>query len=139
MRDLFRLWEEAALILVLLPFFFGSVVQAQESEVLEVESAVICRGIEDREAIDAGTDFAASVEKLYCLTKINGSDHPVEVIHIWYYGDTERARINLPVKFSPWRTYSSKIIQPHEIGQWHVDIVDTYENILKTIHFSILP
>lgn len=139
MKVLCRLWGETTLVLMLLPLFLISAAHAQEAVVLEVEYAVICRGIEDREPIDAGSNFSASVGKLYCFTKIIGADHPIEIVHVWYYGDTERARVTLPVSLSPWRTYSSKMIQAHEIGQWHVDILGPYENILKTVPFSILP
>jgi hypothetical protein len=37
------------------------------------------------------------------------------------------------------RTYSSKAIQAHEIGAWHVDVMDTSGNLLETINFEISP
>jgi hypothetical protein len=132
-------WSKAALMLASLSLFFVWAAQARQPVVLEVEYAAICRSIEDREPVDPGTVFPDSVGKLYCFTKIIGADGPVDIIHVWYCGDTERARVTLTVQSSPWRTYSSKIIQPGEIGQWHVDVLSPSEDILKTIHFSLVP
>ena len=65
------------------------------------------------------------------------SEIPTEVVHVWSYGDVERARVSLAVKAAAWRTYSSKVIQSHEIGPWRVDVLDTSGNLLETINFEI--
>ena len=49
------------------------------------------------------------------------------------------ARVNLAIKASSWRTYSSKRIQRHEIGDWHVDVLDPNGEVLKTLQFKIIP
>jgi hypothetical protein len=49
----------------------------------------------------------------------------------------ERARISLAVNAATWRTYSSKVIQAHEIGSWRVDVMDGSGNLLETINFEI--
>ncbi len=113
-------------------------VKAQE-EVLEVEG-VICRDVVDREPLDPydpENPFDATVEKLYCWTKITGAQEPVEITHVWYWGETERARVVLNVADAIWRTWSAKIIQPHEKGNWHVDVVGPDNEVLKTLEFKI--
>ena len=110
---------------------------AQESNTLEVVAAAIAKNVVDREAMDVGNHFPSSTPRLYCFTKIVGASQPTEVVHVWSYGDVERARISLAVKASSWRTYSSKAIQPHEIGAWRVDVLDTSGNLLETINFEI--
>ncbi len=113
-------------------------VGAQESNKVEVVAAAICKNVVAREAVDVGNRFSNSVSRLYCFTKVVGASQPTEIVHVWRYGDVERARISLPVKAASWRTYSSKAIQAHEIGPWRVDVLDTSGNLLETINFEIV-
>ena len=110
---------------------------AQQTDKLDVAAAAICEKIEGREAINVGTRFANSTLRLYCFTKIVGAGSPTEVVHVWSFGDVERARVSLAVNANSWRTYSSKAIQTHEIGSWRVDVLDTSGNLLETINFEI--
>jgi hypothetical protein len=112
-------------------------VAAQVAGKIEVAASAICKEVVDREAVDVGTRFSNSVPRLYCFTKIVGASQPTEVVHVWSYGDVERARIPLMVKSSDWRTYSSKAIQAHETGAWRVDVLDTAGNLLETINFEV--
>jgi hypothetical protein len=126
-----------AFLLISLCFFLAIPAQALASD-LEVESAAICVNVVDREPVSAGRTFNIAVGKLYCFTKIVGAETPVTITHVWYYGDTERASITLSVRSMSWRTKSSKIIQPHEVGPWHVDVLAPSGKILKAIHFNIV-
>ena len=110
---------------------------AQEASNVQVVAAAICKNVVDREAVDIGTQFSNSVSRLYCFTKAVSTQIPTEVVHVWSYGDVERARVSLAVKAASWRTYSSKAIQSHEIGPWRVDVMDTSGNLLETINFEI--
>ena len=114
-------------------------IKAQEAEAVEVAEAVICQDVVDREPIDVGDSFEVTVGKLFCFTKIVGAQEEIEIAHVWYHGDVERARVNLSVRAASWRTYSSKIIQPHEIGDWHVDIIGPDDEVLETVEFEITP
>jgi hypothetical protein len=109
---------------------------ASHAQQVSVEAAVICTGVADREAVDPGTSFAVSVGRLYCYSKIAGIQESTDVVHVWYFGDTERARVSLGVNPPAWRTYSSKIIQAHEIGSWRVEILDVAGNLLETLKFE---
>lgn len=113
--------------------------KAQESASLEVAVAAICNDVVDREPVGAGNTFEVSLGKVYCFTTIIGAHSPTEVTHVWYFGDIERARVNLAIKAYSWRTYSSKRIQRHEIGDWHVDVLGPGGELLKTIEFKITP
>ena len=125
-----------ALIVLGAVLALGSVTFA--ADMLSVDTAVICEKIEDREPVSVGTSFPVSVERLYCYTKITGAQTPTEVTHVWYYGDTERARVNLSVRAASWRTYSSKAIQPHEVGAWRVEVLGPTGEILKTVRFEVV-
>jgi hypothetical protein len=117
----------------------ATTIKAQTTASLEVVGAVICREVVDREPVDTGNSFEASVGKLYCFTKIIGAHSPIEIAHVWYFGDTERVKVNLSVKSSNWRTYSSKKIQAHETGDWHVDVLGPEGEVMRTLHFKITP
>lgn len=110
---------------------------AQEANKVQIVAAAICKDVVDREAVDVGTQFSNSVSRLYCFTKAVTTEIPTEIIHVWRYGDVERARVSLAVKAATWRTYSSKAIQSHEIGPWRVDILDASGNLLETVNFEI--
>ena len=104
---------------------------------MEVTNSAICEKIVNREIVNEGRSFSASVGKLYCFSKIANVDSYTEVVHAWYYGNNERARVTLNVNPPAWRTYSSKIIQAHEIGSWRVEILDSSGNLLNTVHFEV--
>ena len=106
---------------------------------MEVENSAICESVVDREAVNEGYSFPTSVNKLYCLSKIANIQSHTEVVHTWYFGDTQRARVTLNVNPPAWRTYSSKIIQVHETGKWHVKILDAANNLLEDVEFEITP
>jgi hypothetical protein len=110
---------------------------AQDTNKVQIVAAAICKDVVNREAIDVGTQFPNSVSRLYCFTKAVSTEIPTEIVHVWRYGDVERARVSLAVRAATWRTYSSKAIQPHEIGPWRVDVLDTSGNLLETINFEI--
>jgi hypothetical protein len=118
--------------------FTGNAI-SQESESLEVAEGAICLDVIDLECTGADTNFPANVGKLYCITKITGAKGASQVTHVWYYGQTERARIVLDVRSKSWRTYSSKIIQSHETGDWHIDVLGPKDEFLKVIQFEIGP
>jgi hypothetical protein len=119
--------------------FFAGNAMSQESERLEVTEGVVCLDVVDLECTGADTNFPANVGKLYCITKITGAKGASKVTHVWYYGHTERARIALDIRSASWRTYSSKMIQKHETGDWHIDVLGPEDEFLKVIQFEIGP
>jgi hypothetical protein len=121
-----------------LALLFPLALNVAAAEGLSVEDAAICANVVDREPTDVGTSFPVSVGKLYCFTKIVGAQEPTEVSHVWYFGDDERARVTLSVKAANWRTYSSKILQEHEVGSWRVEVLDADGNNLQTVDFEVV-
>ena len=73
-------------IISLCLFPFSS--HAQQAGALSVESASICTGVANREAVDAGTSFAVSIGRLYCFSKIAGIHESTDIVHVWYYCET---------------------------------------------------
>ena len=126
------------LLLLSLALFLISNAAAQETGSIKVESAAVCENIVDREPASTGTTFSVTAGKLFFFTKITGAENPIEITHVWYFGDNERARVTLPVKAITWRTYSSKTLQAHEIGAWHIDVLGPSEEVLETVQFEVV-
>jgi len=114
-------------------------IQAQQTGNMNVATAVICKNVADRQPVEPGTSFPASAGRLYCYSKIADIQNSTQIVHVWYFEDTERARLTLGVNPPSWRTYSSKIIQAHETGKWHVKILDVSGNLLEDVEFEVTP
>ncbi len=108
-----------------------------QAENLKVADGTITTAIKNQLPVDRIETYHADFGKLYCYTRIVGAQDDTEVTHVWYYQDTELARVTLPVKSSDWRTYSSKRFLPQWAGQWRVVILDGEGNEIATIPFSL--
>lgn len=133
MKKLFFSIFTVSLAIVL--FTLPTVSSAQQATQLDVDVAVICEDVNNLEPIGAAESFPISIGELNCFTRIIGAHEPTTVTHVWYFGMTERARIDLVIKGSQWRTYSSKKIQAHEVGSWRVEVIDTEGTVLKVVQF----
>jgi hypothetical protein len=132
------LTKSAVLLVVVASFLWlPPATQAQDAPSLEVAVAAVCQDVVDREPVDAGVSFSASIGVLYCFTKITGAQTPTTVTHVWYFGTNERARVDLDISSDNWRTWSSKIIQTHEVGSWRVDVLDAAGTVIKELQFEI--
>ena len=125
------------IVLVMSVCVFFTAIEAEASGSLEVADAAICEDVVDRAPVGANTSFSATVGKLYCFTKIVGAQTPTTVTHVWYFGETEKARIELKIGAASWRTKSLKKIRAHETGSWHVDVIDVDGNVLRTFQFYV--
>lgn len=103
---------------------------------MTVEVAV-ARDIMDRMPADTGSVFAADVGKLWCWTRVTGAEAGTTIQHVWIRGSDEMAAVSLTLGGSPWRTYSSKNIQPDWTGQWRVEVRDAGGNVLATKSFTV--
>lgn len=107
------------------------------AESMHVEKSAVGENVVNREVVNEGRSFSSSVGKLYCYSKVAEIDSYTEVVHAWYFGDKQRARVTLNVNPPAWRTYSSKNIQDHEVGSWRVEILDKTGNLLETVRFEV--
>ena len=124
------------LFVVCIFFLFGCLIYAQDAA-LVVDEQTICTAIEDRAPTGADSSFSSDVGKLYCFTKISGSEDTTTVSHVWYLSDEEKAKVDLSVKGKTWRTWSSKNIDPSWVGSWKVEVVSANGDVLSTKSFVI--
>ena len=132
--------RSAAFLLLLGLVLMSPVVSAQEEAAAgpftEVETA-ICSGVDQRQPVGMAESFGSDVGEVFLWTKLTGAVDTTVVRHVWYYGGNEMAAVELPVRSSLWRTWSSKKILPAWIGDWEVKLMDAEGNILKSVSFKI--
>ena len=110
---------------------------AQENTGISVEDIQIATSIEDRAPAGADVSFAATVEKLYCFTKIKSEQETGTIYHVWLYNDRVMAKIELPLKGKNWRTWSVKGIMPAHTGKWRVDVESPEGTLITSKEFEI--
>lgn len=111
---------------------------AQESPAtVQVETAVICRDVVDLSPQQPADRFESTVRRLYCFSRVVGAMEHTEILHTWFCNGDMVASIVLPVKSVSWRTFSSKTIQPDDIGDWSVRILSKDGAILSKIDFTV--
>ncbi len=126
-------------IFITMMFILPIIAQAETNSPLTVFRSSICYNIVEHEPLDIGTTFTNDVKKLYCFSEIMGAKTKTHITHVWYYNGAERARKQLRVHSTSWRTYSSKLVQSYETGQWKVKIIDEDGSLLKILKFNITP
>ena len=85
-------------------------------------TAVVASGIEEREPIGEAATFPASVSRVYLWTVVKGASDSTFITHTWYFDTTMVQEITLPVKASPWRTWSYKTIDESMVGSWRIEV-----------------
>ena len=104
---------------------------------LEIQGLAVGTDITDRTPQGVNGQFDPTVGKLYAFTRVVGAEAPTRVHHRWYWDGQLMADVELTVRSSSWRTWSSKNIAPHWVGTWTVEIVSAEGVILDTIRFSV--
>ncbi len=107
---------------------------------LYVTRAYVCKGIDQREPTEAGKSFIPEDDglvRLCCFSEVSGAARPDTVLHLWYWGDREMARVALPVKSFRWRTWSKKKILDEWRGEWRIDIADRDGFVMASLDFSV--
>jgi hypothetical protein len=124
-------------LLTMAVFVMTITAAAQDTAEMKVE-AKLCTGIEDRMPVGEATSFAKDVEKVYLWTKVTGVTEGEAVIHhVWLKDGVEMADVSLPVKGSPWRTYSYKTIPPEWAGSWEVKVTGADGNVITSLAFTV--
>ncbi len=112
---------------------------AQGTQGLTVEEMVFCAAVQDRAPSLPDTAFASTIENVWCFVRVAGAADTTSITQVWYYNDREMSRVELAVKSSNWRTWSSKMILPDMRGAWRVDVLSPAGDVLKSGTFAIKP
>ena len=109
------------------------------AESVNIQEMIFCRSIEEREPVDADSLFADTVGQVYCYTRVTGVTDTTSIFHVWYHEDEEKAKVELVIGSSPWRTWSSKLILKEWHGIWRVDIQLPNGRLLRSKEFLVKP
>ena len=102
-----------------------------------INRMVICGKIIGKEPVAIGETFSAVTEKIYCFLEAQEIEADTTVSFVWYFEDTEMARVALPLnKGMRWRTYSSKKLAGLK-GNWKVELHDYSGIVLNTVSFQV--
>ncbi len=109
----------------------------KETGVLMKARLVIGTGVENLEPAGVAETFPASTEKVYCFLEATNINQDTEVSFVWFHGQKELLKINLPLKKGPrWRTYVYKNLYGQK-GDWRVEIRDAMGKPLKEVKFKV--
>lgn len=131
-------WIFPKVLFLLITVSALSSLQTHAADLFEVEKALICEEISNRNPSKKAVVFKNGIEKIYCYTLLDKVKDNSVIYHNWYKRDNLSSRIKLGVKPPRWGTYSSIQLRDYDNGPWKVDITDSEGNILKTLRFSIL-
>jgi len=98
-------------------------------------TAQICTGVKDRAPVGAADKFPATVGELYCFSVVtNATD---KIVQVWFHGDKEVCKVELPVKAARWRTWSNITVGKNMIGPWKLEVRDSKGKVMATFQFKI--
>ncbi len=107
---------------------------APARESIRIQRMAVGTAIDNQEISGAGSDFKASVGKVYCWNKVTTKAPPTRFKHVWYADGHQEASITLEVQYPTVRTWSTKSIWP---GSWKVDAVDESGTVLSSVEFKV--
>jgi hypothetical protein len=114
----------------------------QEGTSKEAKGFTIARmafgtGVENSEPIGISETFPGVTEKVYCFLEATDIAKDTEVSFVWFHGENEMTKVNLPLKMGPkWRTWTFKNLRGAK-GDWKVEIKDADGIILKELKFKV--
>lgn len=126
-----------AMLVIFSTFAWSALAQEQAPGPFTEVQTAICAQVIDREPQGTAETFAAGIEQVYLWTKFVGAADSTTVSHVWLHNGNEMATVELPVRSSSWRTWSSKKMLPSWVGDWEVKVLDSEGNILKSVTFTI--
>lgn len=115
----------------------GAAAQQAQTPALSVAEAVVTSEVRDREPADELSVVPSEAGRVFLWTRITGAEDEAEVLHVWYHGDEEVARVAQPVGSPNWRTWTSKEILPVWTGEWRVEVVGPGDRLLETVSFRV--
>jgi len=101
---------------------------------IEVLKMVLCKDLKDHEPGDAVKDFKVG-DVAIGWSQIRSGLGEVEVTHRWRHNGDIISDVKLPIKSSPYRTWSRKTLA--DAGSWTWQILDTQGDVLKEVSFTV--
>lgn len=124
---------------------FPPCARAQDTEVLIGQSSEppvlveseMCETIEKFLPVNPAVVFSISLGRVYCFTAFDPVYEETVIYHRWYRQDRLISNARLLLNPPKWASFSSMQLRSADKGPWRVEIVDSRENRIKTLRFSI--
>ena len=126
------------LLSFLFPALLAAPAQVVEASPLKATEMAVCREIVDRGCDSEGRTFGADVESVAFFTKVEGATGEAFVFHVWSFEGKEVRRVRLPVRASPYRTWSAKRVKDQP-GRWKVEVLDPVGRSIGVVDFTVQP
>ena len=104
---------------------------------MQVIRDVVTTEVVNREPVNDGIVFSASMGPVYYFTELKGAYTSTHINHIWYYEGRQMAKVPLSIEGPRWRTWSSKRMVEDWTGSWRVEAVDPDGNLLSSQTFEV--
>jgi hypothetical protein len=98
----------------------------------------VCQDVVERECQGSDRTFAADVESVSFVTRVEGATGDAFVFHVWTFEGQEVRRIKLPIRRASFRTWSKKTVK-NSPGRWRAEILDPLGRTLGAVDFRVLP
>jgi hypothetical protein len=98
-------------------------------------TVVVCTSIQDNSCAGAAAKFSAGVGRLWGFSQV--SNVPDKIVHVWFYGDRELGRVELPVKAAHYRTWSNITVSKNLVGKWRLEAQDAAGKVLASYSFTV--
>jgi hypothetical protein len=102
-----------------------------------VERSTLTSVILDREPQDALERVPNDRGKVFYFTEVCDM-RGEKVLHRWEHGGAVMAEVPFEIGSTRWRTYSSKDIDPSQLGSWSVSTLDASGRVLDTREFTVV-
>jgi hypothetical protein len=112
--------------------------QVADVSPLKVTQLSVCREIVDRGCDSEGRTFGPDVASVAFFTKVEGATGEAYVFHVWSFEGKEVQRVRLPVRASPYRTWSKKWVKGQP-GRWKAEVLDPIGRSLGVVDFTVQP
>jgi Protein of unknown function (DUF2914) len=89
----------------------------------QVARAQFTTAIENREPVDKVAVLSPPADEIFFFTDLRDLQGHT-VVHRWRYRGEVVSQVRFEVGGPRWRVFSKKVLEPDEIGEWSVTVVD---------------
>jgi Protein of unknown function (DUF2914) len=107
---------------------------AAAEPLVSVDSIVFASNVESKEPVGAANEFGASVNQVFCWTKLSAKTPPAAVKHVWYKAGRKLLEVPLTLNYSSGRYWSTKNVSP---GDWTVEVVGANGEVFGSGNFKV--
>lgn len=118
-----------------LGFALGFALAAGPAFAGEVARAQFTSSVNEREPVDDVAELTNDSRQIYFFSELREL-RGQQITHRWEYNGQTVAEVPFQVGADRWRVWSTKKLDPLQVGEWKASIVDAEGNVLATETFT---